>query len=132
MRELVWRIGPARIVGGECQTGRMPLSLLDQIEVELDEDGQPARFWWRRFPYAVEGQPMLFYRRRPRWWEQGSDAMDRVDAEFWRVSALQEGVTGEAGMYDLHHGEAGWQLVQVWADDVETDADSEQLELESP
>ncbi|MBF4459472.1 hypothetical protein [Pseudoclavibacter sp. VKM Ac-2867] len=45
----------------------MPLSLLDQIEVKLDEGGQPARFWWRRFPDAVKGQRMRSYRRRPQW-----------------------------------------------------------------
>lgn len=90
-----------------------PRTLDDEITVEL-VDGQPLVFWWRRFPYVVEGQPTLFYRRAPgRWWA-GEVEASRLDDEFWRVNAARDG-SGEAPqLYDLKFDGGRWALVLAW------------------
>lgn len=88
-------------------------TLDDTVEVEY-VDLQPAVFWWRRFPYVIEGQPMQFFRHSPgRWWAGESDAR-RLDDEFWRVSAARDGVEEEPRMYDLKWDGSRWSLVLVW------------------
>ncbi|MBS3180038.1 MULTISPECIES: hypothetical protein [unclassified Pseudoclavibacter] len=94
-------------------TATLTRTLDDEINVEL-VDGQPAVFWWRRFPYVVEGQPMLFYRRRPgRWWA-GEARSDRLDDEFWRVNAARDGSAEEPQLYDLKWDGERWSLVLRW------------------
>lgn len=90
----------------------MSTALGDTVTVEL-VDEQPAVFWWRQFPYVIEGQPMLFYRRRAPWW-MGESTPSRVDDEFWRVSASRDGSEELAELYDLRHDADGWRLVFRW------------------
>lgn len=92
----------------------MSTTLDDAVTVEL-VDEQPAVFWWRRFPYVIEGQPTLFYRRRAPWWTGASDS-GRLDDEFWRVSAVRDGTTQEAELYDLRNDAGSWSLVLIWSD----------------
>lgn len=94
-------------------TATLTRTLDDEITVEL-VDGQPAVFWRRRFPYVVEGRSMLFYRRKPgRWWA-GEVRTDRLDDEFWRVSATRDGAAEEPQLYDLKFDGARWSLVLAW------------------
>lgn len=94
-------------------TATITRTLDDEITVEL-VDGQPSVFWWQRFPYVVEGQPMLFYRRRPgRWWA-GEVRADRLDDEFWRVNAARDGTGDEPQLYDLKWDGVRWTLVLAW------------------
>lgn len=94
-------------------TASLTRMLDDEIAVEL-VDGQPMVFWWHRFPYVVEGQPLLFYRRRPgRWWA-GETGNARLDDAFWRVSAARDGADDEAQLYDLKWDGERWTLVLAW------------------
>lgn len=94
-------------------TASLTRTLDDEITVEL-LDGQPSVFWWNRFPYVVEGPPILFYRRRPgRWWAGESSAL-RLDDEFWRVSAARDGAGEEPQLYDLRWDGERWSLVLAW------------------
>lgn len=90
----------------------MSTTLDEPVTVELT-DGQPAVFWWQRFPYVIEGQPLVFYRRRPPWWT-GAGNMQRLDAEFWRVSAARDGSGDEPELYDLRNDGDTWRLVLAW------------------
>lgn len=85
----------------------------DPITVELVED-QPAVFWWRRFPYVIEGQPLVFYRRRRSPWWTGEGDVNRLDDEFWRVSAARDGSGEEPALYDLRNDGEAWALVLAW------------------
>lgn len=88
-------------------------TILDEtVTVEL-VDGQPALFWWRRFPYLIEGQPMLFYRRRSPWWT-GEGTPKRLDDEFWRVTAARDGDEQQPELYDLRNDGESWTLVLAW------------------
>ncbi|WP_424465409.1 hypothetical protein [Pseudoclavibacter helvolus] len=94
-------------------TATLTRTLDDEITVEM-ADGQPVVFWWQRFPYVVEGQPMLFYRRKPgRWWA-GEVAVTRLDDEFWRVSAARDGADEEPQLFDLKFDGERWSLVLAW------------------
>lgn len=94
-------------------TATLARTLDDEITVEM-VDAQPAVFWWNRFPYLVEGQPVLFYRRRPgRWWA-GEVTASRLDDEFWRVSAARDGANDEVQLYDLKNDGTRWSLVLAW------------------
>lgn len=94
-------------------TSPLPRTLEEEVTLELVE-GQPAVFWWQRCPYAVEGQPMLFYRRRPgRWWA-GEVTATRLDDEFRRVSAARDGAGEEQQFYDLKRDGQHWTLVLAW------------------
>ena len=105
--------GPISInVGGPCNTARMSTTFDDPITVEL-VDEQPAVFWWNRFPYVIQDQPLVFYRRRPPWWT-GASSPDRLDDEFWRVSAAREGQDQEPSLYDLRNDGDTWRLVLAW------------------
>lgn len=88
-------------------------TLDDTVEVEY-EDLQPVVFWWNRFPYVIVGQPTQFFRRRPgRWWLGESDAQ-RLDDEFWRVTASRDGAEEEPRLYDLKWDGSRWSLVLAW------------------
>lgn len=94
-------------------TATLTRTLDDEIAVEL-VDGQPSVFWWQRFPYVIEGQPMLFCRRKQgRWWA-GEVAATRLDDEFWRVSATRDGAGEEPQLYDLKSDGERWSLVLAW------------------
>lgn len=90
----------------------MSSTLDEPVTVELVDD-QPAVFWWNRYPYIIEGQPLLFYRRRAPWWT-GEGTPDRVDDEFWRVSATRDGSGDDVELYDLRHDDDAWRLVLAW------------------
>lgn len=91
----------------------MSTTLDEPVSVELVDD-QPALFWWKRFPYVIEGQPMLFYRRRRTPWWTGAGDMQRIDDEFWRVSAARDGSQDHAELYDLRNDGDSWTLVLAW------------------
>lgn len=90
----------------------MSATLDEPVTVEMVE-GQPALFWWKRFPYVIEGQPMLFYRRRAPWWMGGGDTQ-RIDDEFWRVAATRDGSQDHPELYDLRNDGHSWTLVLAW------------------
>lgn len=94
-------------------TATLARTLDDEITVEL-VDGEPSVFWWQRFPYMIEGQPMLFYRRKHgRWWA-GESSATRLDDAFWRVTAARDGAGEEPQLYDLKFDGARWTLVLAW------------------
>lgn len=91
----------------------MSTTLDEPVAVELVE-GQPALFWWKRFPYVIEGQSMLFYRRRRTPWWTGEGDTQRIDDEFWRVSAARDGSQDSPELYDLRNDGRSWTLVLAW------------------
>jgi hypothetical protein len=94
-------------------TATLPRTLDDEITVEL-VDGEPSVFWWQRFPYIIEGQSLLFYRRRPSRWWAGETGSARLDDAFWRVSAARDGACEEPRLYDLKWDGTRWSLVLAW------------------
>lgn len=90
----------------------MSATLDEQVTVELI-DGQPHVFWWQRFPYLVEGLPLVFYRRLAPWWTGNADTR-RIDMEFWRVSAARAESGEPPELYDLRNDEGSWSLVYAW------------------
>jgi Family of unknown function (DUF6504) len=83
----------------------------EPIEVQLGEDGQPARFTWRGRRYAVLSVQEYWLVNRD-WWRESSPVPARPQLQYWRVEAAGSQAVGS---YELRRDFAAdvWTLRRV-------------------
>lgn len=80
----------------------------DQLDVQVDEVGQPLAFRWRGRRYQVV-EYLTSWQDRTSWWRQGGNSL-LLEESVWRVEA---GAGTRRGVFELRGANSCWTLVGV-------------------
>jgi len=92
----------------------------EQVQVSVDQSGQPVGFTWRGGNYLVNDQPIRWFSRRD-WWLEASRVPKGVgpgvfEVEIWRILASEAKAKHQLQFefsHDLDPNSGRWQLIQV-------------------